>query len=715
MGFSSPLVSFTFLLPIFLFLLSSATALNITRVLGHYPQFSSFNTHLSRTLLADSINGGKKNKVTVLAVDNSVMSKISSESTEEEVERILRLHLLRGYYRERNLLELSSRNASLPTFHPEGPVQVKAMKGGGVGLGVAAEGSELSAKLVKPIFHHAKDNISVLQISDLLQPQNNVGNCIAHCPAAISRKDGALPIDTNFTLPGPLPSWPAGKGFASGTIDLGGLLVQQVTSFTKIWAIVEGGPDDLGVTFFEPSVLPEGYFMLGSYAQPNNRALYGGILVGKDATNSPTNGTLKNPIDYTLIWSHEGSGYIWLPVPPEGYQAVGHVVTTSPQKPPTDKVQCVRSDLTDQCETETWIWGTGDDLNVFTSRPSVRGVTAPGVGVGAFFVRTSQPASLVQACLKNTKLDMSSMPNKDQIKALARAYSPLVYFHPDEEFLPSSVNWLFDNGALLYKKGDEANPVGIDTDGTNLPQGGSNDGEYWLDLPPNDAVKMGFLETAQAYLNIKPMQGATFTDIVIWIFYPFNGPAKAKVKFFDVSLGKIGEHVGDWEHLTLRISNFDGRLWGVYLSQHSSGIWVSPSELEFQNTNTSNFVAYSSLHGHAMNPSPGTFLQGDDGIGLRNDFDKSDKFMNIGASFSLARAQYLGAEIVEPAWMNYSRQWGPTVNYDFAEEMQKAVKILPGKLKDLLRSILEKLPAEILGEEGPTGPNMKPSWLGDEM
>ncbi|KAK4799851.1 hypothetical protein SAY86_025216 [Trapa natans] len=384
MGFSSPLVSFTFLLPIFLFLLSSATALNITRVLGHYPQFSSFNTHLSRTLLADSINGGKKNKVTVLAVDNSVMSKISSESTEEEVERILRLHLLRGYYRERNLLELSSKNASLPTFHPEGPVQVKAMKGGGVGLGVAAEGSELSAKLVKPIFHHAKDNISVLQISDLLQPQNNVGNCIAHCPAAISRKDGALPIDTNFTLPGPLPSWPAGKGFASGTIDLGGLLVQQVTSFTKIWAIVEGGPDDLGVTFFEPSVLPEGYFMLGSYAQPNNRALYGGIL-------------------------------------------------------------------------------------------------------------------------------------------------------------------------------------------------------------------------------------------------------------------------------------------------------------------------------------------GDDGIGLRNDFDKSDKFMNIGASFSLARAQYLGAEIVEPAWMNYSRQWGPTVNYDFAEEMQKAVKILPGKLKDLLRSILEKLPAEILGEEGPTGPNMKPSWLGDEM
>ncbi|KAI9120962.1 hypothetical protein K1719_007995 [Acacia pycnantha] len=39
--------------------------------------------------------------------------------------------------------------------------------------------------------------------------------------------------------------------------------------------------------------------------------------------------------------------------------------------------------------------------------------------------------------------------------------------------------------------------------------------------------------------------GGTFTDLAMWIFYPFNGPARAKVEFINVSLGKISEHMGD--------------------------------------------------------------------------------------------------------------------------------------------------------------------------
>ena len=36
-------------------------------------------------------------------------------------------------------------------------------------------------------------------------------------------------------------------------------------------------------------------------------------------------------------------------------------------------------------------------------------------------------------------------------------------------------------------------------------------------------------------------------------------------------LGSIGSHVGDWEHLTFRLSNFSGKLLRVYFSQHSAG------------------------------------------------------------------------------------------------------------------------------------------------
>lgn len=132
-----------------------------------------------------------------------------------------------------------------------------------------------------------------------------------------------------------------GGGFGSGTIDLGGLQVYQTSTFKKVWATYEGGPDDLGATFFEPSPIPDGFSMLGCYSQPNNQPLFGYVLVGKDVekTDSPT---LKKPIDYSLVWSSEsltktkqnGHGYIWLPTPPGDYKAVGHVVTTSPKSLP---------------------------------------------------------------------------------------------------------------------------------------------------------------------------------------------------------------------------------------------------------------------------------------------------------------------------------------------------------------------------------------------
>jgi hypothetical protein len=175
------------------------------------------------------------------------------------------------------------------------------------------------------------------------------------------------------------------------------------------------------------------------------------------------------------------------------------------------------------------------------------------------------------------------MPNLKQIEAIVNAYSPWVYFHSEETHLPSSVSWFFVNGALLYKKGEESKPVAIEPTGSNLPQGGSNDGAYWLDLPIDEGAKervmKGDLGNSQVCVHIKPMLGATFTDIAIWVFYPFNGPAKAKVKLVNVPLGKIGEHVGDWEHVTLRVSNFNGELQRVYFSEHSGGTWVDASEL----------------------------------------------------------------------------------------------------------------------------------------
>lgn len=156
-------------------------------------------------------------------------------------------------------------------------------------------------------------------------------------------------------------------------------------------------------------------------------------------------------------------------------------------------------------------------------------------------------------------------------------------------------------------------------------------------------MKKGDLQNSQVYLHVKPMLGATYTDIQIWVFYPFNGPEKAKVDFSSIPLRRIGEHVGDWEHVTLRISNFNGELHSMYFSEHSGGSWVIASELEFQGGNKP--CRYSSLHGHAMYSKSGLILQGSGGIGIRNDTANSKIVMDIGLQFSLAASEYLGSSI----------------------------------------------------------------------
>ncbi|PHT58656.1 hypothetical protein CQW23_01019 [Capsicum baccatum] len=559
-----------------------------------------------------------------------------------------------------------------------------------------------------------------------------MGNCI---PCLVDEENKSLPIDAIFKLPSPLSNWPTGTGnFGSGYVDLGGLEVCQIVTFNKVWAIDKGGPDNVGATFYEPSPIPDGFSMFGCYCQPNNKPFFGWVLVGKDNVGE----ILKNPIDYTLVWSSESSkfknknstdhGYIWLPIPPEGYKALGHVVTTSPEKPTFDKIQCVRSDLTDELEVESWIWGQGttsnaNGINVHIVRPRERGIKAQGVSVGTFLARITSDKddesnnTLSLACLKNNKFStFSSMPSLSQIQALFEQYSPIIYFHPKEKYLPSSVNWYFANGALLYQKGQESNPSPIEPNGSNLPQGGTNDGVYWLDLPIDDKERdktiKGDLLNSEVYLHIKPMLGATFTDIAVWIFHPFNGPGTAKLGLIDVPLGKIGEHVGDWEHVTLRISNFNGVLHKAYFSEHSGGTWRDAPLLEFQK-DSNKVVAYSSLNGHAIFPKPGLVLQGAGDIGIRNDTDKSNLFLDSGKSYSIVSAENL--EIIEPPWLNYTREWGPKISYTLGDEVEKLESLLKGNLKGAFEKLVKVLPNEIYGEEGPTGPKMKGNWIGDEV
>ncbi|GMY20565.1 vacuolar [Fagus crenata] len=556
-----------------------------------------------------------------------------------------------------------------------------------------------------------------------------------------SELDLYLPQPKPFNLPANLPEWPEGQGFAAGRICLGELEVLKVTKFESIWSCNLLRGKTKGLTFYKPVEIPDGFSCLGYYCQPNDQPLRGYVLVARNATSPEGEEgsvhesvldlpALRKPRNYTLIWStdtqHNGCGYFWLPNPPLGYKAMGVVVTDKPEEPELEEVRCVRVDLTESCETCDLIFATDSKFSkypfhVWNTRPCERGMSCRGVSVGTFYCSTyiDSEEELDIACLKNLDSTLHAMPNLNQINALIKHYGPTVFFHPYEVYLPSSVQWFFKNGALLFKDGNRKGQP-IDYKGSNLPSGGENDDAFWIDLPNNDNaredLKKGNLESAELYVHVKPALGGTFTDIVMWVFCPFNGPATVKVGLVSIAMSKIGQHVGDWEHFTLRVSNFTGELWSLFFSQHSGGEWVDAFNLEFIQGNKP--IVYSSKCGHASFPHPGTYLQGSSklGIGVRNDAARSKFLVDSSTKYQIIAAEYLGDGIIEePCWLQYMREWGPTIVYDSRAEIEKFIDLLPLFVRFSMENIFELFPTELYGEEGPTGPKEKDNWEGDEI
>lgn len=443
------------------------------------------------------------------------------------------------------------------------------------------------------------------------------------------------------------------------------------------------------------------------------------------------------PVDYTLVWTSKpwkgkqsGAAYFWIPVAPDGYKVLGYVVTTSEVRPKMEEIVCVRSDLTQETFAGSTLWSTNSNGNPFAiwsteTSDSAQGVTGSGVNVGTFYSDSclNANASLPVTCLKNVDLNLSSMPTSEQARALMESYGPTVFFHPDEEYVPSSVEWFFRSGALLYTKGSSAPPERILEGGSNLPAGGSNDGEYWIDLPDDGTagqVKKGDIDSAITYVHVKPMAGGTVTEMQCWIYYPFNGPSTVKIGLLTIPLGKIGQHVSDWEHFTLRIGNFDGELQQVYFGQHSRGVWVKPDQLEFLSGNHP--VVYSARHSHATYPHPGANLQGDANlsVGIRNDTARSNLTLDTSRRYQFVSAEYLStlgkldSNMEEPPWLQFMRQWGPTIEYDSKSDLDKLLSAFPAKVRKSVEDLLERLPDELGGEEGPTGPKEKDFWNGPE-
>lgn len=313
------------------------------------------------------------------------------------------------------------------------------------------------------------------------------------------------------------------------------------------------------------------------------------------------------------------------------------------------------------------------------------------------------------------RIDTAQAPTLAELQQIIDRIGPRFYFHPDDEFGPSSVEW-FLQYATLHNKADGSS---VSTANTPLPTGGQDDHAYWLDI--SSRYRGGNLGTATAYVNAK--YANSWLDIQFWFFYPYNGAGSAKISVTGygdtLHLNPAGEHGGDWEHVTCRIDPNSKALRAMYLAQHNGGTWVSLGDIPMEDGRP---VVFSSRHGHASYRSEGDNLSNSTTLselgvtwfrfGLVNAAKKGTKTLECHSKYQILRADFLGDQISAPAWTQYNRRWGPQLHYstsDYKDAIRHSLGNIPYADK-VVDAIWDAIPDEAKEEDGPTGPWMKSNW-----
>ena len=353
---------------------------------------------------------------------------------------------------------------------------------------------------------------------------------------------------------------------------------------------------------------------------------------------------------------------------------------------------------------------------------------------------------------------------EEEVHALITAYGPMLYLHPDDTYLMSSVDWFLDRATLknadgLSRPASEGLPAGHmdggivvpctpDQKRQHLPQCANT--YYWLDLP--EADRPGAPETATAYVHAYAPSVNRFTDLQFWFFYPFNGPGTGHliVEFEgishkgDASMAPLGIHGGDWEHAVLRFDTATKSLHSVAVAQHGDVQWITDlGTLERQGQQV---VLYSSRNGHATYVNAGSHYTEKHDYSknaplptglvfeLRNDTKRSSDaghILNAAQRYHLVAADFLPNPPVPPAWLAYPYRWGPTLHLKVDEKFAEGfIDALVGKIlgsgakpflrlpyvKDWVADLANRIVTKVYSTtvSGPTGPMAKDRWIGKE-
>ena len=174
-------------------------------------------------------------------------------------------------------------------------------------------------------------------------------------------------------------------------------------------------------------------------------------------------------------------------------------------------------------------------------------------------------------------------PEPDPRLGALMLHAPRVWMHPDESYFPSSVEFAYPH----------------------MTRFADGDGDYWVRstaalASPSDTLPFfaGDLADAPVYAYYAD-KGGDIVDLVYFFYYPYNRGKEVVDTIW-------GNHVGDWEHITVRLTRLPDQTLTpvqVYLSAHNFGGAYAWADLEhFDITHP---VVYSAEGSHGVWSAPG--------------------------------------------------------------------------------------------------------------
>ncbi|MFP2925678.1 Vps62-related protein [Pyxidicoccus sp. 3LG] len=429
------------------------------------------------------------------------------------------------------------------------------------------------------------------------------------------------------------------------------LWVQAATQFLWVYDDHEtGSNNDVAIWRANLAAYP-GYYSLGDVGMP-----FHGVPPRMTFVVAGEGDTLARPVDYNWLWSDWGSGgahdvSFWDPVPPAGYACLGTVTAQGYNKPSTDLIRCLKREYV-LPGNFGWLWndsgsGADHDLGLWQTEPRDH----RGLALSTFKGQGNHNGpDLGRAWVLNKSAtansELQGLPVDGQ---MALQFAPRIWLHPGESYFPSSVEFFLPN---LHVEGNNLvtnQPLGCDS---------CTDPQFLDGQRPDQSPVPMYVEIVHRTQGGQP---TNITDLIYWTFYPYNNGKRVCIGWYSPwgcagGYSTFGNHVGDWEHLTVRF--IEGRPYAVYLSQHSSGqtFLFGAKELAVLGWHPE---AYAALGSHGLYPDAarhiyenlpnGDFLADDTGRGLAWDG---------WAQLVLFPWQPMGSYTGSLDWLNITSDWG---------------------------------------------------------